>query len=677
MRDDLPVNRLAQESSLYLQQHSRNPVDWFPWGDEAIERARELERPIFLSIGYSACHWCHVMEHECFENDGIAAILNENFVSIKVDREERPDIDQIYMNALQVMSREGGGWPLSVFLTPELQPFYAGTYFPPDNRYAPQRPGFPQLLRAVINAWTTQRDQLIHQASEVTSHLQQLEPVTSPQSELTVERLKPVGNQLRRVFDPANGGFGHQPKFPHAIEQRLLMRCAKRFDDPSCMEMARITLEKMALGGIYDHLGGGFHRYSVDAHWLVPHFEKMLYDNALLTSAYVEAYLCTKDVFFRHVAVETIEYIRREMTSPVGAFYSTQDADSEGEEGKFYVWSKSEITQILGESLAKTFNAVYDVTDKGNFEGHNILNRSTIDSPDLSDAKRKLLEVRSHRIWPGRDEKILTSWNGLMIAALAQAGMAFDRSDYTEMASKAADFILTNMRTSDGRLHRTCAVGIPAKLNGYLEDYSFFIDALIELYFATFDVRWLRSANELTEVMIAEFGDPNSPGFFYTGNAHEPLIARNKDWQEGSIPSGNSMAVSVLQRLGVLVDKREYVVKANETLQTFLAMIQGSPMAAGQMLCDLDFHVGPVQEWVVIGSKSDPETLEVLHAIRTTYHPNKVVVLHDPASGDAPTELVPLLKDKPMQARVTTYLCQNYACLAPMIGVEAVRLALQ
>jgi hypothetical protein len=621
-------NRLANETSLYLRQHAGNPVDWYPWGPEALARARELDRPIFLSVGYSACHWCHVMEHECFEDPDIAAYLNEHFVSVKVDREERPDVDQIYMTAHQLLTREGGGWPLSVFLSPDLTPFYAGTYFPPDDRYAPHRPSFPKLLRAVADAWQTKRDHLAHVGRQLAEHLQGMGDQEAGEGDLSPDLLRGALTASKLTFDWTHGGFGRAPKFPHALELRLLLRLGKRFNLHEATEMVRLALEKMARGGVYDQVGGGFHRYSVDAHWLVPHFEKMLYDNALLPPAYVEAFQVTGDPFFKHVASETLDYVLREMTSPAGAFYSTQDADSEGEEGKFYVWSEKEIEAILGDELAPLAKSVFEVTEHGNFEGHNILFRSKTDEQDarlhglsleafrekLGKIKCKLYGERSKRVWPGRDEKILTAWNGLMVAAFAQAGAVFGVPRYVEAAARAADFLLTRMRDAGGRLYRTAGADQPAKLAGYLEDYAYTADALVTLYEATFDPRWVKAAAELADVMLARFADGKG-GFFYTADDHERLIARTKDLHDGSVPSGNAVAVTALLRLAALTGRDDYRRHAEKTLRTYHTLMADHPSAAGQMLAALDFHLGPVDEVAVVGP-AGPDVDRVLRAVR-------------------------------------------------------------
>jgi uncharacterized protein YyaL (SSP411 family) len=684
------TNRLLHETSPYLRQHAHNPVDWYPWGPEALQRAKRLDRPIFLSIGYSACHWCHVMEHESFENDDIAKVLNDNFVSIKVDREERPDLDQIYMASVQMLTG-AGGWPMSVFLTPDLRPFTGGTYFPPDDRYG--RPGFKRLLLHIAEVWRTRRAEVEEAASQITGHLRDFGRLEPAEGELDAALLRQALAGLARAFDPRHGGFGQAPKFPHPMDLRLLLRCWKRFDDPQALEMVRVTLDHMARGGIYDHLGGGFARYSTDERWLVPHFEKMLYDNALLVPCYLEAFQATGEPFYREVADETLGWVLREMTSPDGPFYSTLDADSEGEEGKFYVWTAAEIEQILCPEDAELFNAVYGVEPEGNWEeGKNILHRvktfaqyarlNGLSEADLRarlDAcRRKLFEVRSRRIWPGRDEKALTAWNGLMIAALAQAAQVLDRADYAEAAARAADFILTRMRGADGRLLRTWSAGSEPKLNAYLEDYSFLLDGLVSLYEATFAPRWIEAALDLAEVMVDQFWDSADGGFFYTGSDHESLIARGKDPHDNAVPSGNSLAVTALLRLVKLTGRMDLQEKAEATLRLYRGLLGAHPLAAGQMLVALDFHLGPVQEIAIVGDPSAEDTRRVLRILRGSFQPHRVVALKVPGDDEKKLdELLPLLAGKTSQGPVTVFVCQNFTCQAPLVGVEAVQEALR
>jgi uncharacterized protein YyaL (SSP411 family) len=686
------ANRLVSETSPYLKQHAHNPVDWYPWGKEALAKAKELDRPIFLSVGYSACHWCHVMEHESFENAEIAKILNDNFVSIKVDREERPDLDQIYMSAVQILTQlttghAQGGWPMSVFLTPDLQPFYGGTYFPPDDRYG--RPGFQRVLLALLDMWKTRRGELDKQGVQIAQFINESSKGAPATGEPKPELIQNAVDQLRRNFDRTYGGFGAAPKFPHAMELRLLLRAWKRLGDDQALDMAKLTLNKMAMGGLYDQLGGGFHRYSTDERWLVPHFEKMLYDNALLSQAYLEGYLATGEMFYRRIVERTLEYVLREMTGPDGAFYSTQDADSEGEEGKFYVWSVKEIESVLGKDAAEVFSYVYGVSAEGNWEGQNILNRGKTDEQDakllkigvdelrrlLHEGRQKLLQVRSKRVWPGRDEKILTAWNALMIAGFAEAGRALEEPRYTEAAVKAADFLLGPMRSSTGRLFRTTKAGAQPKLNAYLEDYAYLVNALVSVYEATFAPRWIESALSLAEVMVEQFWDASDPGFFFTGKDHEALIARVKDLHDSSTPSGNSMAVTALLRLGRLSGRSDLLGKAEQALKAGQGLMEKAPMAAGQMMIAFDFHLGPVREFAIVGELAGEETKRVLRAIFGQFLPDKVVALKSPDAKE--DKNVGLLKDKPAHGPVATYICQNFTCQAPLIGAAAAEKALQ
>jgi uncharacterized protein YyaL (SSP411 family) len=628
------------------------------------------------------------MEHESFEDPAVAALLNEHFVSIKVDREERPDLDQIYMTAVQRLTHQGG-WPMSVFLTPDQRPFYGGTYFPPDDRYG--RPSFKRVLRQLIEVWCDRRCAVGEQADRLAAELQILTRVDPAPGSLDAALLENAVRYLARAFDRTYGGFGSAPKFPHPMDLRLLLRTAKRFGDAHALDMVRRTLDRMGMGGIYDHLGGGFHRYSTDERWLVPHFEKMLYDNALLTVAYTEAHLATGEPFYREVVEETLAHVEREMTSPEGFFYSTQDADSEGVEGKFYVWSAAEIEAVLGSELADVFNYVYGVAPEGNWEGHNILHRAKTYEQDgrmlrlseaelrrkLAEARQKLLEVRGRRIWPGRDEKALTSWNGLMIGAFALAAQALDRPQYAASAGRAADFLLGRMRTPSGRLLRTYSTGSPPRLNAYLEDYAFLIDGLITLYEATFEPRRLVEALDLAGVMIDQFWDPAEHGFFYTGRDHEELIARTKDPHDSSVPSGNSLAALALLRLHKLTGRADLWEKAMATLQLFRSLMAESPFVAGQMLVALDFYLGPVEEYAVVGDPDAADTRRVLRAIRGKFQPDRVVALKSATGGGNPEEgLIELLAGKTAASEVTTYICRNFACQAPLVGPEALEAAL-
>jgi uncharacterized protein YyaL (SSP411 family) len=680
-------NRLAGETSPYLLQHAHNPVDWYPWGEEAIHRARAEDRPIFLSIGYSACHWCHVMEHESFENPEIAALMNEHFVNIKVDREERPDLDQIYMSAVQAMTGHGG-WPMSVFLTPELKPFYGGTYYPPTD--ARGMAGFPRVLLSVNRAWQERRDEIRQSASEMTEQLQAYGSLPKGSGTLEPVLLDNAARVILRNFDPKDGGFGRAPKFPHPMDIRVLLRQHARTGDDYALHAVRHTLDKMARGGIYDHLGGGFARYSTDERWLVPHFEKMLYDNALLASAYLEANQTTHDAEFGRVARETLDYVLGRMTAPEGPFYSTEDADSEGVEGKFYVWTLADINEVLGADRAKTFAYVYDVTESGNWEHRNILNLpKTIAQAakmlgrdedelraELATARAELLAVRDRRVPPGKDTKVLVSWNGLILAALAEGGRVLQDTRYLDAAGRAAGFILDRMRRDDGRLLHTYKDG-RARLDAYLDDYSHFIDGLTRLYEATGEPRWIEAALELARVMIDEFIDPTDGGFFYTGHHHEALIARQKDFTDNATPSGNGMAATALVRLGALTGRDDLTQAGRSALESVHLLLEREPAAAGQSLIALDFLLAPTREFAVIAGSDPGEYSAVLDAIASRFLPHKVVA---PATDEQASILeskIPLLADRPPRdGRTTTYICENFACQEPVIGVEGVEAAL-
>jgi uncharacterized protein len=682
-----PANRLAGETSPYLLQHAHNPVDWFPWGPEALARAKAEDKPIFLSIGYSACHWCHVMERESFENPDIAAVMNERFVNIKVDREERPDLDNLYMAAVQALTGHGG-WPMSVFLTPDLEPFYGGTYYPPTDSRG--MPGFPRVLLSVERAWKERRDEILTAAGEMAGQLRSAGEIPQGDSdgELGVKLLDNAVRALTRAFDPTHGGFGSAPKFPHPMDLRVLLRQHARTGDTHALHMVTQTLDKMARGGIYDHLGGAFARYSTDERWLAPHFEKMLYDNALLSTVYLEAYQVTRNPEYARVARETMDYILERMTSPEGPFYSTEDADSEGVEGKFYVWSLAEIVEILGPERAKEFAYAYEVTEHGNWEHANILNLpKTLAQAgkmlgrdeaslraDLAADRAKLLEVRERRIPPGKDTKVLTSWNGLMLAPLAEGSLILDDPRYAEAARRAAAFLLDTMRTPDGRLLHSYKDG-QAKFNGYLDDYANLIDGLTRLFEATGEARWIESANELAGVMIDEFHDEVKQGFFYVGKSHEPLIARQKDAYDNATPSGNAMAATALARLGSLTGDSDLLKLARWTLQAVHLVMEKAPTAAGQSLIVLDGLLATPQEFAVIAGADPSEFRQALLAIHERFLPHKVVALAPGGEvSDKLAELVPLLKGRPIRdGRVTTYICENFACQAPVVGVEALR----
>ena len=676
----LHTNRLTHETSPYLLQHAHNPVDWYPWGEEALARAKQEQKPILLSIGYSACHWCHVMERESFENEEIAAVMNELFINIKVDREERPDLDEIYMNAVQVMTRQGG-WPMTVFLTPDLKPFYGGTYYPPTDRYG--RPGFPKVMHAVAEAFSGQNAQVLEQAEQITTHLEQISNVVDPHHhELTEELMTHAFQHYRSQFDSHHGGFGNAPKFPPSMGLPFLLRYWHHSGNANALEMVELTLEKMARGGMYDQLGGGFHRYSTDAHWLVPHFEKMLYDNAQLVVAYFEAYQATQKPFYRDIATETLDYVLREMyDAENGGFYSTQDADSEGVEGKFFVWEPNDVEDIIGEENAEIFCEYYDITPQGNFEGENILQvqappdifarklRMEVEELEalLADGRQKLFEEREKRIKPGLDDKILTSWNGIMIRGMAMGYQLTGKPEYLEACEKSAEFVLTTLSQDNGLLLRTYRSG-KSHLNAYLEDYAYFIAGLIALYEASFEPRWLTEAERLAHLMIDQFGDDAGDGFFFTGKAHETLIVQSKSAYDGATPSGASMAIHSLLRLAKHLDKPEFHDKAVETLLLYFHQMEGMPSGSGQLLCELAFLLSTPKEIAIVGEKGDTKTEAMLAALHDTYQPNKIVALSESADG----QTLPLLAGKPqVDNTATAYVCENYVCQAPTTDVEA------
>jgi uncharacterized protein len=680
-------NHLANESSPYLLQHQNNPVDWYPWGPEALERSKREQKPIFLSIGYSACHWCHVMEHESFENEAIAAIINERFVAIKVDREERPDLDQIYMNATQMMTGRGG-WPMSVFLTPELKPFYAGTYFPPTGRGG--MPGFDEVLRAVHDAWTKRREQVEEMAGQLSTELNRAGRAAGGGGELSTDLIETAVNQLVRAFDAQWGGFGQAPKFPHPMDLSLLLRFWNRTGHPHSLHMVRTTLDRMAGGGIYDHLGGGFARYSVDARWLVPHFEKMLYDNALLAGVYTEAFQATGDANYARVVRETIDYVLRDMTDAAGGFYSTEDADSEGEEGKFYVWTPDELEEVLGEAAGDTFGRVYDVSDAGNFEGHNILNMpKTLAqsarilgrdeeelSAELAASRQKLFKVREKRVHPDKDDKVIVAWNGLMIDALARAAAALDEPRYAAAAAKAAAFIRRHLQRPDGRLLHTWRHG-KAKLDAYLDDYAALANGLISLYEATFDGEQLVEAARLLDIVLERFADKQGGGFFYTADDHEKLIARNKDATDASVPSASALAATALARLGKLTGDRKYIDAADAALRAAAGLMQQAPTAMGQMLLALEFQIGPTYEMVLAGDPGHDSTRAALREVRRRFLPNKVLAGVDGQGVKPPALLKDLLDGKSAaDGAPILYVCEGFTCREPVQGAPAIKAAL-
>ena len=662
-------NRLIHETSPYLLQHAHNPVDWYPWGQEALDRARSEEMPILLSVGYSACHWCHVMERESFEDPHIAKLMNDNFVCIKVDREERPDIDSIYMMAVQAMTGHGG-WPMTVFLTPEGKPFYGGTYFPPEDRRG--MPGFPKVVEAIARAYRENRGDVVRTTAQLIQRMEQVALPVRSLEPLTTEVLGQAYRAVAAQFDDRHGGVGLQPKFPQPMTYEFLLRYYQRVQDPDALEMVELTLDRMANGGIYDQIGGGFHRYSTDTYWLVPHFEKMLYDNALLVKLYLRAYQVTGKHLYRRVVEETLDYVRREMTDPAGGFYSAQDADSEGVEGKFFVWRPEEIVDVLGEEDGRLINRYYGVTLEGNFEGRSILHVRDGGDEELRElvgrSKPRLLEARSGRVAPGLDDKILTSWNGMMLRGFAEAAAVLGRADYAQVANKNAKFILTHLRR-DGRLLRTYRDG-EAKLRAYLEDYAFLIDGLIALHEVTLDEGWLLEAVSLGEEMIDLFWDDSSGQLYDTGRDHEDLIVRPRDVSDNAAPSGSSMATDVLLRLAILTGEDEYRRRAATALRSVRELVARFPTGAGHWLCALDFYLSTVKEIVVMGDPADRATGALLAEVHRSYLPNRLLVGSGAeamgTSGES-ASAIPLLEEKNRIGGLpTAYVCRNYVCNLPV-----------
>jgi uncharacterized protein len=669
------TNRLQQETSPYLLQHAHNPVDWYPWGEEALTKARVENKPILLSIGYSACHWCHVMERESFENEEIARLMNEHFVNIKVDREERPDLDQVYMNAVQLMTGHGG-WPMTMFLTPDLVPFYGGTYFPPVDRH--NLPGFPRILQAVADAYREDPAGVAQTTTSILAELRRMNLTRESESDLNVATLDLAARNIARNYDARFGGFGGAPKFPAAQTLEFLLRTYYRTNNAEQLEMVTHTCRRMAEGGMYDQLGGGFHRYSTDAHWLVPHFEKMLYDNALLSRLYLHVHQATGDPFFRRVTEETLDYVVREMTDARGGFFSTQDADSEGVEGKFFIWSAAEIIELLGREDGALVCAYYGVIEAGNFEGENILHvarplevvarEQGVQGEHLSETiergRRKLLAARERRVKPERDEKVLTAWNGLMLTSFAEAAAVLERADYREVAERNAEFILSALRSNGALLH--VYKDGRAKQQGFLDDYACVAQGLLALYEATGALRWLEAARTLGEEMSAEFWDEAEGGYFFTARHGEQLIVRQKDFFDNATPSGNSVAADVLLRLAVLLEQPVYQRRATNIFRLTHESLQRYPSAFGCLLGALDFHLSTPKEIALIG---DPQTAEMRALAREVWRPflpHKVVA--QATTGDEQAAaFVPLLRDRPaLGGRPTAYVCENYTCRQPV-----------
>jgi uncharacterized protein YyaL (SSP411 family) len=669
-------NRLADETSPYLLQHKDNPVDWYPWGPEALERAKAEDRPILLSVGYSACHWCHVMEHESFEDPETAAMMNERFVNVKVDREERPDIDSIYMTAVQAMTNHGG-WPMTVFLTPDGAPFWGGTYFPPEPRHG--MPSFRQVLTAIGDAYLERRGDVEKSAEELTDVLRQGSLSRPAAGTLEPSILDRAFHTLGARFDARWGGFGGAPKFPQPMMLEFLLRQWKRTGNGEALRMADFTLRKMAAGGMYDHVGGGFARYSVDAKWLVPHFEKMLYDNALLARAYLHAWQATDDPEHRRVVEETLFWVEREMTSPEGGFHSALDADSEGEEGKFYLWTPDEVDALLGPDEGPIFRRYYDVTEHGNFEHRNIPHTDerlehvaeergiTIERlrEVIAGGRRVLYEARAKRVWPGLDDKVLASWNAMMLHAFAEAARVFERSDWLRIAVANAEFLTTALKP-EGRLLRTYKDG-RAKIPAFLEDHALLADALVAVYEATWDVRWVREARSLADAMLELFWDDGEGVFHDTASDAETLVVRPRDLFDNATPSGNSAAVMALLRLGELTGETRYTSVARRVLEGTADYMARVPAGFGHLLCALDFHLATPREVAVVGAPEAEDAAALVRMVSRTYLPNTVLAFTRPEDVDAAAEIVPLLQARTaIGGRATAYVCERFACQQPV-----------
>jgi len=677
---DRKPNRLINEQSPYLRQHAYNPVDWYAWGDEALQRAQAENKPILLSIGYSACHWCHVMERESFENEGIARLMNENFIPIKVDREERPDLDQIYMEAVQMITGRGG-WPLTMFLTPDAKPFFGGTYFPPVDRQG--MPGFPRVLLAAAEAYQRGAHEVKHNVEQLTKALGALGTYDAEPGDITRDLPIVAAHALARSYDSVHGGLGAAPKFPNTFVFSLFLRGYDADDDPNFSTMVRDTLNKMARGGIYDQIGGGFHRYSVDDRWLVPHFEKMLYDNALLARLYLDAGRALNEPEFLAVAREILDYVLREMTSPEHGFYSTQDADSEGEEGKFFIWTPYEVDQVLDEKLAPIAKRYFDITTEGNFEERNILHRM-IDVADLAkqfkatpeemtgaiaEIRTKLFAAREKRIKPGRDEKILAAWNGMMISSFAEGYRALHDARYLEAAERAVDFAMT--RLWDGRaLRRSYKDGV-ARFNAYLEDYAILANAMLDTYQASLDARYLAHAHTLCDIILERFLDKQRGGFFFTSEDHEELITRFKGAFDGSTPSGNSAAVMALLRLYGYTGEQRYFDEAERAIKLFREFMEKQPFAFSHLLEAVDLYLRGSVEVILVGDRASAEFREWVERLGLLYVPNLAIYAVDPKRPEA--DFVPEIARGRTQegGRLTAYVCRERACSLPMTSYKS------
>ena len=671
------MNRLANEQSPYLLQHADNPVDWYPWGKEAFKKAKELDRPIFLSIGYSTCHWCHVMEHESFEDDSVAKLLNDSFISIKVDREELPEIDHVYMSVCQAMTG-GGGWPLTIVMTPAKEPFFAGTYFPKDERGG--RSGLFQILPMIADAWNSKRQDIMTSVGKVKNYLDQLNSKPAGNN-FSTELINRAYDQFRNGFDEEYGGFFRAPKFPSPHNLIFLMRYHHSFDNKIALDMATKTLKQMRLGGIYDHIGFGFHRYSTDRHWLVPHFEKMLYDQAMIAMAYTEAYHITGEDIFAQTAREIFTYVLRDMTASEGGFFSAEDADSEGEEGKFYIWTEQEIKEVLGEDYGKEFNDIFSITTPGNYRDESsgketrlniphLKNYNTNGSNELETAREKLFNIREKRIHPLKDDKILTDWNGLMIAALAKAAIVLDEPVYLDAAEKAAEFVLHSISKGE-RLLKRYRNGVAA-LDAHLDDYAFMAWGLLELYEATFATKYLSQALDLMNIMVEDFWDDKNGGFFLGSDQSEKLIVRSKTAYDGAIPSGNSVAVMNMVKLTRITGNTKWAELAEKTLRVFSEDVNRAPTGYTLMLTGFMFDTQNSKEIVIVGDSRNRNTTKFLHTIRASYAPHKVLLFKDTSVSDNRLEQLAnwTSTQNSINGKPTAYVCKNFACNQPTSDLQ-------
>ena len=669
---DAKMNHLANELSPYLLQHANNPVDWFPWGDEAFNKAKELDRPIFLSIGYSTCHWCHVMEHESFEDDSVAKLLNDNFVSIKVDREELPEIDHLYMSVCQAMTGSGG-WPLNIVMTPQKEPFFAGTYFPKDRRGG--RSGMLQILPMISEAWATKRDDIMISVNQVKNYLDKVNSKPAGDN-LTEELVTSAYDQFRNGFDEEYGGFFRAPKFPSPHNLIFLMRYHYSYNNQFALDMVIKTLKQMRLGGIYDQIGFGFHRYSTDKHWLVPHFEKMLYDQAMIAMAYMEAFHITGDTVFENTTKEIFNYVLRDLTSPDGGFFSAEDADSEGEEGKFYTWTKQEIEEVLGKSLSEDFNTIFSIESDGNFNDESSGKKNGGNIPHLNDfefynqssiesARKKLFDKRKNRVHPLKDDKILTDWNGLMIAALARASIIFQEPSYLEAAIKSSSFVL-NKISKNGKLLKRFRNN-QAAINSHLDDYAFITWGLLEIYEATFDSKYLSKSLDLMNIMVEDFWDEKNGGFFLGADQSEKLIVRTKTAYDGAIPSGNSVAVMNMLKLSRITGNVKWAELSEKTIRAFSEDIYRAPTGYTLMLSAFLFDTNKSKEIVIVGNGEDNKTKEFINSFHSKYAPHKILLFKDTSLNNNQLEQLAnwtstqySIDDKP-----TAYICKNFACNQP------------